>query len=144
MAQYFLRINTFARGSESSVAKAAPYGSGERILDLRSGAVLDCTDRSDVAHAEIVLPSELAFGADMEWALDSVDALESGAEFRRQWNSRFAREALVLLVSELSAAPRVALVQGLSRGLADRYRGAVDFAIHEPRPSADQRHMLIS
>jgi hypothetical protein len=46
----------------------------------------------------------------------------------------------VLLPPELTRAHRTALVQTFSRELSDRYRNAVDFAIHVPRPHADHRH----
>jgi hypothetical protein len=47
---------------------------------------------------------------------------------------------LVHVPPEMTRAQRVALVRRLSHELADRYHSAVDFAVHEPRPQADQRH----
>jgi hypothetical protein len=63
MSGYFLHVKTFSRGKGSSAPKAAAYRSGECIRDERSGAVHAYTDRTDVAHAEIVLPTR-AFDLD--------------------------------------------------------------------------------
>jgi hypothetical protein len=140
MASYFLHVKTFSRGKGSSATKAAAYRSGERIRDERSGAVHDYTDRTDVAHAEIVLPVEYAGHTDMEWALNRAVLWNAVQQSGRTWNSRLAREVLVHVPPEMTRAQRVALVRRLSHELADRYHSAVDFAVHEPRPQADQRH----
>jgi hypothetical protein len=140
MANYFLHVKTFARGQGSKVTKAAAYRAGERIRDERTSAVYDHSGRMDVAHAEIVLPSAVADRGDMEWALDRSRLWNAAEHSGRQWNSRLAREVLVHVPPELTPAQRTQLVRGFSRELADRYGGAVDFAIHVPRPQADQRH----
>jgi hypothetical protein len=140
MASYFLHVKTFARGQGSKVTKAAAYRAGERIRDERTSAVYDHTGRTDVAHAEIVLPSACADRVDMEWALDRSRLWNAAEHSGRQWNSRLAREVLVHVPPELTSAQRTQLVRGFSRELADRYGNAVDFAVHVPRPQADQRH----
>ena len=140
MAGYFLLVKTFSRGKGNSATKAAAYRSGERIRDERSGAVHDYTDRTDVAHAEIVLPAEYAGHLDMEWARNRSVLWNSVQQSGRNWNTRLAREVLVHLPPEMTRAQRVALVRRLSHELADRYHSAVDFAVHEPRAQADQRH----
>jgi hypothetical protein len=140
MANYFLHVKIFARGKGSKATKAAAYRAGERIRDERTSAVYNYTSRTDVAHAEIVLPTEYADQADMEWALDRSTLWNAAEHAGRQWNSRLAREILVHVPPELTAAQRTHLVRGFSRELADRYRNAVDFAIHVPRPQADHRH----
>jgi hypothetical protein len=140
MAGYFLLVKTFSRGKGNSATKAAAYRSGERIRDERSGAVHDYTDRTDVAHAEIVLPAEYAGHVDMEWALKRHVLWNAVQQSGRNWNTRLAREVLVHVPPEMTRAQRVALVRHFSHELADRYHSAVDFAVHEPRPQADQRH----
>jgi MobA/MobL family len=76
----------------------------------------------------------------MEWALDRSTLWNAAEHTGRQWNSRLAREILVYVPPELTPAQRVALVRTFSQELADRYRNAVDVAVHVPRPQADQRH----
>ena len=140
MATYFLQVKIFSRGKGSSTTRAAAYRSGERIRDERSCAVHDYTDRTDVAHAEIVLPAEYAGHTDMEWALNRQVLWNAVQQSGRRWDARLAREVLVYLPPEMTRAQRVTLVRRLSHELADRYHSAVDFAVHEPRPQADERH----
>ena len=63
-------------------------------------------------------------------------------------DARLANEVLVILPPELSAVQRTELVRNYAQELADRYRSAVDFAVHEPRENADPRnhhaHMLMT
>jgi hypothetical protein len=126
MANYFLHVKTFSRGKGSSATKAAAYRAGKRIRDERSGAVYDYTDRTDVAHAEIVLPAEYAESVDMEWARNRSILWNAVQGSGRLWNSRLAREVLVHVPPELTRVQRTALTRGFSRELADRYRCAVD------------------
>jgi ATP-dependent exoDNAse (exonuclease V) alpha subunit len=141
MAVYFLNMKTFGRSSGSNAASAIAYRAGERIRDERTGKTYDHSDRQDVLHKEIVLPSKFA-DDDMAWARDrsSLWNAAEGAEKRK--NSRVAREYLVALPVELSPAQRVGLVRGFSQELSDRYGFAVDFAIHAPRefPGSDPRN----
>jgi MobA/MobL family len=140
MANYFLHVKTFSRGNGSRVTKAAAYRAGERIRDERSSAVYNYSARTDVAHAEIVLPSEYAGRVDMEWALDRSTLWNAAEHAGRLRNSRLGRELLVHVPPEMTPAQRTQLVRSFSQELADRYRNAVDFAVHEPRANADHRH----
>ena len=60
MAVYFLNMKTFGRSGGSSAASAAAYRAGERIRDERTGKTYDHSERRDVVHKEIVLPSQFA------------------------------------------------------------------------------------
>ena len=141
MAVYFLNIKTFGRANGSSAASAAAYRAGERIRDERTGKTYDHSERRDVMHKEIVLPSRFA-DSDMAWAYDRANLWNAaeGAESRK--NARVAREYLVALPVELTPDQRLGLVRGFSQELSDRYRFAVDFAIHAPRdfPGSDPRN----
>src|SRR5260221_156781 len=141
MAIYFLNLKTFGRSNNSSAVSAAAYRAGERIRDERTGKTYDHSDRQDVLHKEILLPSRFA-ADDMSWARDRASLWNAaeGAEDRK--NARVAREYLVALPIELSAAARIGLVSGFSRELAERYGFAVDVAIHAPRdfPGSDPRN----
>jgi ATP-dependent exoDNAse (exonuclease V) alpha subunit len=141
MAVYFLNIKTFGRANGSSAASAAAYRAGERIRDDRTGKTYDHSERQDVMHKEIVLPSKFA-DDDMAWARDRGSLWNSaeGAETRR--NARVAREYLVALPVELSPQQRVGLVRAFSQEISDRYGFAVDFAVHAPRdfPGSDARN----
>jgi ATP-dependent exoDNAse (exonuclease V) alpha subunit len=141
MAIYFLNIKTFGRSNGSSAVSAAAYRAGERIRDERSGKIYDHSDRQDVMHREIILPSQFA-ADDMGWAQDRANLWNAaeGAETRK--NARVAREYLVALPPELPHEHRLNLVRGFSQELVERYRFAVDVAIHAPRnyPGSDPRN----
>jgi hypothetical protein len=47
---------------------------------------------------------------------------------------------LVILPPEISVAKRTELARTFALELAEKYRNAVDFAVHEPRAGSDQRH----
>jgi hypothetical protein len=126
----------------------AAYRAGERIRDERTSEVYDHTERHDIVHNEIVLPSLLAGRTDTNWARDRSTRWNAAERAGRRTNSKLAREVLVLLPTELTASQRTELALKFSRQLADRYQNAVDLAAHEPRPGSDQRahhaHVLMT
>jgi ATP-dependent exoDNAse (exonuclease V) alpha subunit len=141
MAIYFLNLRSFGRSSGSSAVSAAAYRAGERIRDERSGRIYDHSGRQDVLHKEILVPNRFSDDA-MSWATErgSLWNQAESAESRR--NARTAREFLVALPAELSPRARMDLVAGFSRELVERYRFALDVAIHAPRdyPGSDPRN----
>lgn len=141
MAVYFLNLKTFGRSGGSSAVSAAAYRAGERLRDERTGRIYDHSDRRDVLHTEILVPSRLA-GSDMGWAQERAvlwNAAE-GAESRK--NARVAREYLVALPVELTPDQRIGLARGFARELTERYQFALDLAVHAPRdyPDSDPRN----
>jgi ATP-dependent exoDNAse (exonuclease V) alpha subunit len=141
MAIYFLNMKTFGRAGGSSAASAAAYRAGERIRDERTGKTYDHSERQDVMHKEIVLPSKFA-GDDIPWARDRNSLWNAAEAIETRKNARIAREYLVALPVELSPQGRLGLVRSFSQELSDRYGFAVDFAIHAPRdfPGSDPRN----
>ena len=141
MANYFLNLKTFGRAGGSSAADAAAYRAGERIRDERTGRTYDYSDRQDVMHKEIVLPSRFA-DDDLAWAQDRASLWNTAERAESRSNARVAREYLVALPVELSPPQRLTLVRGFSQELSDRYGFAVDFGIHAPRdfPGSDPRN----
>ena len=141
MAVYFLNLKTFGRTGGSSAVSAAAYRAGERLRDERTGKTYDHSERQDVLHKEIVLPSRFA-EEEMTWARDRASLWNSAESAETRKNARVAREYLVALPAELSPQQRLGLVRSFSRELTDRYGFAVDFAIHAPRdfPGSDPRN----
>lgn len=141
MAVYFLNLKTFGRSSGSSAVSAAAYRAGERIKDERTGRTYDHTERRDVMHKEIIVPAEFASDA-VSWARDRTSLWNLAETAESRANARVAREYLVALPVELSPDQRLGLVRGFSQQLSDRYKFAVDLAIHEPRqfPGSDPRN----
>jgi ATP-dependent exoDNAse (exonuclease V) alpha subunit len=141
MPVYFLNLKTFGRSGGSSAVSAAAYRSGERIKDERTGKTYDHTERQDVMHKEIILPEEFA-ADEISWARDRASLWNAAEDAESRANARVAREYLVALPVELSAQQRLVLARQFSHELSDRYRFAVDLAIHEPRqfPGSDPRN----
>src|ERR1700733_4219704 len=141
MALYFLDMKTFGRSDGSSAPGAAAYRAGERIRDERTGRTYDHTDRQDVLHKEILVPSEYA-GVDMGWAKDRANLWNAVEAAESRKNARVAREYLVALPAELDIGGRVGFAREVAQELADRYRFAVDVSVHEPRdfPGSDPRN----
>jgi ATP-dependent exoDNAse (exonuclease V) alpha subunit len=141
MAVYFLHLKTFGRSGGSSAVSAAAYRSGERIKDERTGKTYDHADRQDVMHKEIILPEEFAADA-VSWARDRASLWNLAESAESRVNARVAREYLVALPVELSAQQRLGLARHFSQELSDRYRFAIDLAVHEPRqfPGSDSRN----
>jgi ATP-dependent exoDNAse (exonuclease V) alpha subunit len=141
MAIYFLNLRTFGRSGSSSAVSAAAYRAGERIRDERTGKTYDHSDRQDVMHKEIILPGQFA-ADDMSWAKDRANLWNTAEAAETRKNARVAREYLVALPAELPQEHRLSLVRGFSRELVERYRFAVDVAIHAPRdfPGSDPRN----
>jgi ATP-dependent exoDNAse (exonuclease V) alpha subunit len=141
VAVYFLNLRTFGRSGGSSAVSAAAYRAGERIRDERTGRIYDHSDRQDVLHKEVLVPSRLA-GSDMSWAQERATLWNAaeGAESRK--NARVAREYLVALPVELTADQRIILARGFARELTERYQFALDLAVHAPRdyPGSDPRN----
>jgi hypothetical protein len=148
MAKYFLLIKVFSRSKGSRVTKAAAYRAGERIRDERTSDVFNHSDRQDVVHKEIVLPSLFAGRTDLSWARDRATLWNAAEHAGKRRDAALAREVLVLLPSELTAAQRTGLALKFSRTLAERYHNAVDLAVHLPRPYSDERfhhaHLLMT
>lgn len=147
MAIYLLHVKAFSRAKGARVTRAAAYRAGERIRDERTREVYNFSDRDDVVHKEIILPSQYTGEPTMDWARDR-STLWNSAEHSDRRNARLARELLVLLPPEMTAVQRTQLVQRFAHDLADRYHSAVDVTIHLPRPTADVRqhhaHLLMT
>jgi hypothetical protein len=140
MAKYFLYVKVFSRGKGSRVTRAAAYRAGERIRDERTSEVYNYSGREDVLHKEIVLASELAGRTDTNWARERAALWNAAEHAGGRRNARLAREVLVTLPPELDQAQRTELTRTFARQLADRYRCAVDLAVHAPRSGSDPRH----
>jgi hypothetical protein len=141
MAVYFLNLKTFGRSGGSSAVSAAAYRAGERIRDERTGRTYDHTERRDVLHKEILVPSDFARSG-LDWAQDRSYLWNAAEAAETRKNARVAREYLVALPAELDHAQRLNLVRNFSQELTDRYRFALDLAVHAPRnfPGSDPRN----
>jgi len=134
-----MAISSVARGAGRRATAAAAYRSGERIRDERTGELFNYARRRDVLHTEILLPSHLE-GEPVAWARNRERLWNTAEHAEKRHNSRVAREYQVTLPAELEAVCRVALARAFAREIAERYRVAVDLAVHDPPAGGDPRN----
>ena len=143
LAIYHCSVRTFSRSKGHSAVAAAAYRSGCQLYEERTGKTHRYDRRAGVKQSFILLPEnapEDMFERAVLW-----NAAE-GKETRK--NSRVAREVVLALPHELSEAGRASLAKDMASWLLERYRVAVDTAIHEPVHGDDIRnhhaHLLFS
>ena len=95
--------------------------------------------RRDVLHTEIFLPPQFD-GTQVSWARDRQRLWNTAEHSEKRHNARVAREYQLSLPAELDASRRIALSRAFSREIAERYKVAVDLAVHEPREGGDPRN----
>lgn len=128
MAIYHASMKPVSRSSGRSAVASAAYRAGERLTNERDGITHDFSRKQGVEHAEIVLPE----GSDADWARDRSTLWNAAEAAENRKDARVAREFEVALPHELSAEQRLELTRDFAQELANRYGGAVDFAIHQP------------
>jgi len=139
LAIFRMQISYISRAAGRRATAAAAYRSGERIRDERTGELFNHVRRRDILHTEIFLPSQFD-GTSLQWARNRERLWNTAEHAEKRYSSRVAREYQVILPAELDAQRRVALARSFAREIAERYKVAVDLAVHEPRPDADPRN----
>src|SRR5215469_18007006 len=139
MAIFRMQISSVSRSAGRRATAAAAYRSGERIRDERTGELFNQTRRRDVLHTEILLPAHFD-GEPIEWARNRERLWNTAEHAEKRHNARVAREYQVTLPAELDAVRRVSLARTYAREIADRYKVAVDLAVHEPPAGGDPRN----
>jgi hypothetical protein len=139
MAIFRMEISSVARSAGRRATSAAAYRSGERIRDERTGELFNHTRRRDVLYTEILLPSQFE-GEPVAWARNRQRLWNTAEHAEKRHNSRVAREYQVILPAELDAMRRVALARTFAGEIAERYKVAVDLAVHEPPAGGDPRN----
>ncbi len=127
MAIYHCSLRVFSRANGDSAVAAAAYRAGAVIHDERAGHTHRYQNRKGVVSSFIVAPAdapENTYTRALLW-----NAAER-AETRK--NSRVAREVILALPHELPAPARETLIRDMAGWLVERYRVAVDVAIHSP------------
>jgi hypothetical protein len=148
MAIYYLGVKSFGRsaGTGGSVStSAAAYRAGERIRDERTGRIYDHSHRKDIEHKEILLPAHLSgASAQPDWARDRSALWNAVERSEPRANARVAREYVLALPHELNVEQRTHLARSFAQEISDRYRNAVDLALHQPRsdPRNFHAHLL--
>ena len=140
MAIFYLQISSISRGAGRRATAAAAYRAGERLRDERSGELQNYSRRRDVLHSEIFLPQQFGGAPPPLWAHSRERLWNTAEHAEKRHNARVAREFQVNLPAELAPLERVALARSFAREISERYRVAVDLAVHAPRPEGDPRN----
>jgi hypothetical protein len=139
VAIFRLQISPVSRSAGRRATAAAAYRAGERLRDERSGELLNYSRRRDVLHAEILLPSQFQSAAPA-WTRNRERLWNTAEHAEKRHNAKTAREYEVSLPSELKATQRIVLARVFAQEIAERYKVAVDLAVHAPRPGSDPRN----
>ncbi len=139
MAIFRLQISSISRGAGRRATAAAAYRAGERVRDERSGELHNFSRRRDVLHTEIFLPQPAGAQA-AEWAASRERLWNTAERAEKRHDARVAREFEVNLPAELPPLARIALARSFALELSERYRIAVDLAVHAPRDDSDPRN----
>ena len=134
MAIYHLSVSVVSRSTGRSAVAAAAYRAGACLRDERTGVVHDYTRRGGVLSAEVVAPPGCA-------ALDRERLWQAAEAAERRKDARTAREVRIALPAELDAEACRDLARQYAQWLAERYRTAVDVAVHAPDPAGDERNV---
>ncbi|MAI62042.1 MAG: hypothetical protein CBB87_06070 [Micavibrio sp. TMED27] len=127
MAIYHCSLKVFSRSEGHSAVAAAAYRSGSILKDERAGRTHRYHKRTGVADTFILAPPSAPK------TLLSRAVLWNAAEASEtRKNSRVAREVILALPHELSDKARAELTRDMGLYLLERYRVAVDVAIHSP------------
>ena len=140
---YHCAVKPVSRATGRSAVAAAAYRAGERMTDERTGIQHDYRAKGGVIESFILVPFEAP-----AWASDRAElwnAIEAGTKAK---NGRLATELELALPHELTAEQRRALVEGFAREMVEKYKVAVDVAIHKGGKGGDHRnhhaHMMIT
>jgi ATP-dependent exoDNAse (exonuclease V) alpha subunit len=117
----------------------AAYRAADKLYDRSLDQSVDYSGRAGVAHAEIVLPRQAA-QRDINWARNRQALWNAAEAAEKRKDSRVAREHEVALPHELTKGQQIALLRAFAGEIANRYNVAVDFALHRPHRSGDQRN----
>jgi len=135
MAIYHCRLKIFSRSNGHSAVAAAAYRSGSVLCDERAGKTHRYDRRSGVKETFILAPGNAPkIFSDRAALWNAVERSET------RKNSCVARELILALPHELSAADMLTLTTDMSLWLVERYRVAVDSAIHAPTGDDDERN----
>jgi hypothetical protein len=149
----------FSRSNGHSAVAAAAYRSGSKLFDERTHKLHHYSNRLGVANSFILLPEETPaefFQSSTEQNIslsglpDRAYLWNAAEKADNRRNSRTARELVLALPHELSEKDRQALTRDMAGWLMERYRVAVDAAIHKPieehndDPRNHHAHILFS
>lgn len=126
---YHLSIKPISRSTGRSATSAAAYRSADIVFCKRYGVTHDYSHKSGVEHTQLV-----------GWENDRASLWNAAEAAENRGNSRVARECLIGLPFEANATERKELSVSMAKYFFQKYKVAVDVAVHEPSRRGDQRN----
>jgi uncharacterized protein (UPF0335 family) len=127
MAIYHCSLKVFSRAEGHSAVAAAAYRAGAMLKDERTSRIHRYEKRHGVKNAFILAPNSAP-----ENLLSRASLWNAAEASENRKNSRVAREVILALPHELSDTERETLSRDMALYLIERYRVAVDVAVHSP------------
>lgn len=143
MAIYHLSTKPISRSSGRSAVASVAYRAGIKITDDRLGKTYDYTKRNGVLWTGMATPH--GFNIDRNELWNRAEKTETRS------NSRTAREIVINIPHELMQGDQSAgkmLAYEFATNLSQKYKIAVDVAVHAPDKQGDNRnyhaHLLLT
>ncbi|STX55679.1 Conjugal transfer protein TraA [Legionella beliardensis] len=127
MAIYRFSAQIISRSQGRSIVAASAYRAGEELVDERTGVIYDFTDKNEVVHKEILLPTNAPL-----WMSARSQLWNAIEQHEKRKDAQLAREVQLALPRELSITQNIELVREfvntefVARGMV------VDVCFHNP------------
>ncbi|HAU0345697.1 TPA: Ti-type conjugative transfer relaxase TraA [Legionella pneumophila] len=128
MAIYRFSVQPISRSQGRSVVASSAYRSGEKIIDERTGATYDYTDKNDVVHKEIFLPENAP-----QWMSERSQLWNAVELGENRKDAQLAREVQLALPRELTIEQNTKLVREFVQSEFVARGMVADFCFHNPK-----------
>jgi len=146
MATYHLHLSKIGRSDGRSAIAAAAYRSCSKLYDPEQGKTFNfLPKRNQLVSSGIVLPEQRRAKLARSNQEIRQELWIKAHEADRRKNSVLAREITVALPKELQKEEVKELTEKFADSIADRYKVAVDFAVHSPPKSQNiHAHLMFT
>ena len=135
MAIYSLSTKPASRSSGKNAIAMAAYRCAGKILDYTTKETFDYSRKKGVIETELFFPEGIVFSRENLWNMAELT--------EKRKDARIAREVLIALPHELDEKSRSKLAHDFAKDIVNKYKVAVDMAIHEPNRNGDQRNFHV-
>lgn len=148
MAIYRLEKKSISRGNNHNLVAAVAYRAGAKFTDTNTknpkATTHDYTQKTDVAHSEIVLPDELAeqltqakITLDLEQIANLVERGETTQRGKMKEKAKLASEYVLAGSHELSQAENIQAFQEFAKQQAEEQGVVAMVFVHDPKHGED-------
>jgi hypothetical protein len=139
MAIYHFSAQVISRSAGRSATAAAAYRSGEKIMDERTGAIHDYSQKTGIDHTEIMAPANAP-----RWVYDRAKLWNTAEQAEKRKDAQICREIEIALPVELNHAQQLELVRSFAQKHFVNIGMIADMAIHRTKAENPHCHILLS